>query len=222
MIPFAPQDLFSRSWSLQGANPFAAPHAPFIGSFNPQIPQALLSSFTSAPWLGSSYSPFASSPWTGNSSLNSLGLAALQQGFLSPFSGWQTLGTPFGTFATGGLTDLSPFTAGRQAYLPGFYPTNYIPTAHPGAIAGGIGGAGLPQQGFYPTNYFPGGQLGGFGGSNLHQQGFYPTNYFPGGQLGGFAGSNLHQQGFYPTNFFPGAQPGGIGGSTLQQPAFSA
>jgi hypothetical protein len=174
VIPFAPQDLFARSWSQQGGTtPFGTPHAPFIGSFHPQIPQALISSFSSSPWLGSSYSPFASTPWTGGpSSINPLALAALHQGYFSPFSGWQTLGTPFGTFATGGLTDLSPFTSARQAYLPGFYPTNYFPTAHPGALAGSLAGAGLQQTGFYPTNFFPGHQPGGFAGSNLQQPAF--------------------------------------------------
>lgn len=148
MIPFAPHDLIARSYA--GATPFGiAPHAPFIGSFHPQIPQALISSYASSPWLGSSLNAFATSPWTGNpfTSINPLSLAAMQSGFVSPYAGWQNVGLPFNQLSTSGISDLSPFALARQSYLPGFYPTNFYAGVNP-ALAGGYLGAGFQQPAF--------------------------------------------------------------------------
>jgi hypothetical protein len=150
VIPFAPQDLTGRSWSAN-ATPFGiAPNAPFIGSFHPQIPQALIPSYASSPWLGSSLNAFGASPWTGNpfTSINPLSLAALQSGFVSPLSGWQNLGLPFHSLSPNGISDLSPYAlAARQAYLPGFYPSNFFAGGHP-ALGGSYLGAGFQQPAF--------------------------------------------------------------------------
>ena len=148
MIPFALQDLYARSWSAAAAPFGLAPHAPFIGSFHPQIPQALISSYPAAsPWLAGTLSPWTSSPWTGNStgSINPFAAAALQAGFVSPYSGWQNLGLSSG-FA-GGLTDLSPFALARQSYLPGFHTAGFFAGAHP-LLAGNPFGGGFGTPAF--------------------------------------------------------------------------
>jgi hypothetical protein len=160
VIPFTPQDLFARNWAAQSAS--FAPHAPFIGSFHPQIPQGLISSYaTTNPWIGSglgnAFGAGYGNAFTGGfgggfgttigGSINPLALAALQSGLVSPYAGWQNTGLPLNAYAAGGIQDLSPFTLGaRQAYLPGFYPTNFLAAGQAGLLPGSpfVGGGFTP------------------------------------------------------------------------------
>ena len=158
MIPFASQDQIARNWAAQSAS--FAPHAPFIGSFHPQIPQGLISSYaTTNPWIGGGFGGGYGTAFGGT--LNPLALAALQSGLVSPYAGWQNTGLPLNAFTAGGIQDLSPFTLGaRQAYLPGFYPTTFLAAGQAGLLQGNPFVGGGFQPGFQ-GNFQPGFQ-GGF------------------------------------------------------------